>query len=146
MQDKWSPCLQTLEGHHGDVSSIALSHDSTRLASASRIIVKIWDASSGACLRTLEVGRPFYRTSFCFSGSYLHTEIGTIDISAQSGSNKYQGLALSSDGVWIAYNSEKLVWLPSEYRPSCLAVSEKMIGIGVETGRVWICEVQLDAS
>ncbi|KAF1831217.1 NACHT-domain-containing protein, partial [Decorospora gaudefroyi] len=55
MSDGWSACLQTLEGHSGSVGSVAFSHDSTRLASASYdSTVKIWDASSGACLQTLE--------------------------------------------------------------------------------------------
>ena len=46
--------LQTLEGHSGSVRSIAFSHDSTRVASASNdSTIKIWDAS-GACLQTLE--------------------------------------------------------------------------------------------
>ena len=55
IRDEWSACLQTLEGHSGSVSSIAFSHDSTRLASASDDrTVKIWDASSGKCLQTLE--------------------------------------------------------------------------------------------
>jgi WD40 repeat protein len=54
-RDSWSACLQTLEGHSNIVSSVAFSHDSARLASASRdSTVKIWDASSGACLQTLE--------------------------------------------------------------------------------------------
>ena len=53
--DKWSACLQTLEGHSGTVWSVAFSHDSARLASASADkMVKIWDASSGECLQTLE--------------------------------------------------------------------------------------------
>jgi len=55
ISDKWSACLQTLEGHSGMVSSVAFSHDSTRLASASYDdTVKIWDAGSGACLQTHE--------------------------------------------------------------------------------------------
>src|SRR5256714_2584513 len=33
--DKWSSCLQTLEGHNDWVRSVAFSHDSARLASAS---------------------------------------------------------------------------------------------------------------
>ncbi|KAF2266550.1 NACHT-domain-containing protein [Lojkania enalia] len=33
MQDKWSPCLSTLEGHSGSVNSVAFSPDSARLAS-----------------------------------------------------------------------------------------------------------------
>ncbi|KAF2192930.1 HET-domain-containing protein [Zopfia rhizophila CBS 207.26] len=55
VEEKWSACLQTLEGHSSDVNSVAFTHDSTRLASASDDwIVKIWDASSGECLQTLE--------------------------------------------------------------------------------------------
>jgi WD40 repeat protein len=58
ISNNWSTssgaCLQTLEGHSDAVNSVAFSHDSTRLASASRDrTVKIWDAS-GACLQTLE--------------------------------------------------------------------------------------------
>src|SRR5256714_6178785 len=56
--DKWSACLQTLEGHRGSVLSVTFSHDSARLASASNdSTVKIWDASSGDCLQTPEVHR-----------------------------------------------------------------------------------------
>ncbi|KAF2678860.1 hypothetical protein K458DRAFT_282421, partial [Lentithecium fluviatile CBS 122367] len=53
--DGWSACLQTLEGHSGAVMSVAFSHDSTRLASASYDnTVKVWDVHSGACLQTLD--------------------------------------------------------------------------------------------
>ncbi|KAF2254521.1 hypothetical protein BU26DRAFT_447355, partial [Trematosphaeria pertusa] len=48
----------------------------------------------------------------------------------------YQGGAVSSDGVWITYNTENLLWLPQEYRPSCSAVSGEMIGIGVGSGKL----------
>jgi WD40 repeat protein len=51
----WRDCLQTLESHTGYIRSVAFSHDSARLASASfDRTVKIWDAHSGACLQTLE--------------------------------------------------------------------------------------------
>jgi WD40 repeat protein len=163
--DKWSACLQTLEGHRQGVWSVAFSHDSARLASASGdSTVKVWDASSGECLQTLEIGRVLFNISFDITGSYLHTEIGTIALEASSSSSssssslsnrapsvtdpqspRYEGWALSSDGEWITYNSKNWVWLPSEYRPSCSAVLGKTIGIGIGTGKVWIYNLKVDS-
>ncbi|KAF2742658.1 WD40 repeat-like protein [Sporormia fimetaria CBS 119925] len=153
-------CLQTLEGHSSYVRSVAFSHDSTRLASASfDRTVKIWDASSGACLQTLEghsdMNKTLFNISFDATGSHLHTEIGTVVISGSTISNnatavaepqhpQYQHLAISSDNAWITYNSKKVLWLPSEYRPLCLTVLEKLIGIGSGSGRAWLCKVELN--
>jgi WD40 repeat protein len=67
ISDDWSACLQTLEGHSSWVWSVAFSHDSTRLASASSdSTVKIWDAHGGACLQTLE-GYSYSNLSSVFS-------------------------------------------------------------------------------
>jgi len=147
-------CLQTLEGHIGSVTSVAFSHDSTRLASASHdSTVKVWDAASGACLQTLDIGRPLFTLSFNASSSGLLTEIDAISFSSASSSNiattqqsktpQYQAAGLSSDRTWITYNSQNVIWLPSENRPSYSAVSGNMVGIGVGSGRVWICDVKL---
>ena len=151
-------CLQTLEGHSDQVRSVAFSHDSTRLASASDDgTVKVWDTSSGECLQTLEIGEALLNISVDTTGLYLHTEIGTIAIDILSVSNitssvtnsqnpRYQSKGLSLDGAWIIYNSENFLWLPSEYRPLCSAVSEKMIGIGTGSGKIWIYNFKVDDS
>jgi WD40 repeat protein len=144
-------CLQTLEGHSDSVLSVAFSHDSTRLASASNDkTVKIWNTSNGACLQTLDTSRPLMNISFDATSSYLYTEIGVIVISAVTEHphplyqyQKPRYISLSSDGAWITYHSKKLLWLPSEYRPSCSVIWGQTIGIGVGTGKVWICSVEL---
>jgi WD40 repeat protein len=151
-------CLQTLEGHSDLVYSVAFSGDSTQFASASiDSTVKVWDTSSGKCLQTLTIRKAIFNISFGAAGSCLHTGIGTIAIDASSASYttsnvtkpqgpRYQGGGLSSDGAWITYNSENLMWLPSEYRPSCSAVSAKTEGIGVGSGKVWMCSFNVENS
>ena len=55
IEDDRNTCLQTLEGHSSWVDSVAFSHDSKQVASASYDrTVKIWDAATGECLQTLE--------------------------------------------------------------------------------------------
>jgi WD40 repeat protein len=151
-------CLQTLEGHTDAVRLVAFSHNMAWLASASwDQVVKIWDVKSGVCFQTLNVGTTIDRISFDKFDSFLRTNIGVIDITippayslpqsaAEPPNLQDRSLALSADGIWITYDSHHLVWLPSEYRPSCSAVSGMTIGVGVGTGRIWSCNVQLDAT
>jgi WD40 repeat protein len=153
--DGWSACLQTLEGHSSEVSSVAFSHDSSKLASASGDnTVKVWNASSGACLQTLNIGKALYHLSFDPTSSFLHSEIGSIAIHGPETSSEiavvepalpqYLGTSLSSDSIWIKYGGRNLLWIPSEYRPSRSAVCGNRIGMGVATGRVWTCSVDPD--
>jgi WD40 repeat protein len=155
MSNSWSACLQTLEGHSRTVTSVAFSHDSSKLASASfDNTVKVWDASSGACLQTLNIGKILDSLSFGPTSTFLRTEIGLISIhdpAVRSDSDaveparpQYLGTSLSSDNIWIKYNGRNVLWIPSEYRPSCSAVCGNRVGMGVGTGRVWTCSVDSD--
>jgi WD40 repeat protein len=129
-------CLQILEGHSGAVSSVAFSHDSARLASASLDrTVKIWDAHSGACLQTLEG----------YSNSDLPSILATprcnedVDKSRQS---LHHDSNISVDTTWVSVNSQKMLWLPSEYRQSFSTASDKFIGVGTGHGKVWIGRIK----
>ena len=147
MQDDWSSCLQTLEGHTDSVTSVVFSHDDKRVASASHDhTVKIWDAASGKCLQTLQVGTILRKICFDATDQCLHTEIGDVildgsvasSVVPSTAAHRCRGYGLSSDGIWITCNSENLVWLPSEYRPSSSAVTASTIAIGCASGRVLV--------
>ncbi|KAL8299079.1 hypothetical protein RB593_009133 [Gaeumannomyces tritici] len=55
VDQKWDACLQTLEGHNGDVNSVAFAHDGKTVASASHdTTVKLWNTATGGCRATLK--------------------------------------------------------------------------------------------
>ncbi|KAF2464685.1 WD40 repeat-like protein [Lindgomyces ingoldianus] len=133
-------CLQTLEGHSDWVSSVAFSHDSTRLVSGSYDnTVKIRDASNGECLQTLD-GDSSSVSLVAFSHDSTRLASGPGDYTVN------QGLAVSTNGVWITYNLENLLWMPSGFRPLRFIVSEKVIGIGTTGGKVWTCHFERNTS
>ncbi|KAH7398612.1 hypothetical protein BKA66DRAFT_407517 [Pyrenochaeta sp. MPI-SDFR-AT-0127] len=131
--------LHNLRGHSDWVCSVAFSHDSTQLASASRDrTVKIWDTSSGACLQTLE-GHSHSIRSVTFSHD-------STRLASASEDRTYLDAGVSSDNTWITHGGKNILWVPSEYRASCSTVSGKDVGIGVGSGRVWICSFDLNKS
>ncbi|KAI0570382.1 vegetative incompatibility protein HET-E-1 [Pyrenophora tritici-repentis] len=127
LSDGWSACLQTLEGHSNYVTSVAFSHDSAWLASASHdSTVKVWDASSGACLQTLE-GHSNYVTSVAFSydsawlaSASQDSTVKVWDVSSgaclqtlEGHSDKVTSVAFSHDSMWLAsasHDSTVKVW------------------------------------
>lgn len=147
-------CLQTYTGHSSSVNSVAFSHDSTKLASASSDrTFKLWDASSGECLQTLNVGKALFSLSFDSTSSCFYTQTGTIVINtpqtlerataAEAWAPQYLNTSLSSDNTWIKHTSEDMLWIPSEYRRSCSSVRGTTVAMGVGTGRVWTCTIDV---
>lgn len=142
----WDPatgqCISTPEGHSGSVMSVAWSHDANRLASASTdSTVKIWDPATGQCVSTLNTDHHLL--------DILFTKLGTFDqqhfanwvsgpVSTNRSSPIAVGYGLSSNGAWITYQGENLLWLPPEYRPSSAAISGTVVSVGCSTGRVLI--------
>ena len=147
-------CLQAFTGHSSSVASVAFSHDLSKLTSASwDNTVKLWDASSNECLQTLNIGKCLNNLSFDSTDSCLCTEIGNIaihipEISSGAAAAEpelpiFLGTSLSSDNTWIKHASRNMLWIPSEYRPSCSSVLRTTITMGVRSGRVWTCGIDL---
>jgi WD40 repeat protein len=133
-----NPSMKDMDrGSTSYVRSVAFSHDSTRLASSSGDnTVKIWDASSDACLQTLEAHSSAVSSTDLVSILALLYSDRTVTGSQQP---VRQGPSISSHNTWVANDAQNLPWLPTEYRPVCSAVSGKCVGIGTGSGKVWIC-------
>ncbi|PIN21482.1 WD40-repeat-containing subunit of the 18S rRNA processing complex [Handroanthus impetiginosus] len=70
-----------LQGHRSDVRSVALSSDNTLLMSTSHSTIKIWNPSTGACLRTVDSG--YGLCGFFVPGNkyaIVGTKSGTLEI------------------------------------------------------------------
>ncbi|KAL6987316.1 Dip2/Utp12 protein [Sarracenia purpurea var. burkii] len=70
-----------IQGHRADIRSVALSSDNTLLMSTSHSAVKIWNPSTGSCLRTVDSGYGLCGL-FVPSNKYaiVGTKAGTIEI------------------------------------------------------------------
>ncbi|PGG95459.1 hypothetical protein AJ79_10049, partial [Helicocarpus griseus UAMH5409] len=154
----WDPSTgelrQTLEGHSYGVISVAFSLDGQLLASGSiDSTIELWDLSMGKLQQTLE-GHSYGVISVAFSpdGQLLASGSAdkTIKLWDPSTGKLWQTLKGHSQWIWseinfevsileeqwICFQGEKILWLPKEYRPNCLALKNGVLALGHLSGRV----------
>jgi WD40 repeat protein len=132
--------LQTLKGHLNCVTTVAFSPDGQHLASGSDDeTIRLWNVATG--LQTLKVDVWVDSLAFSMDGSCLETVEGLLPISSGSTFDRSSlPRTLFVKGRWVARGMENLLWLPSGYRPACIAVHKNILVFGYNSGSLSMCE------
>ena len=113
-------------------------------------MVRIWNAATGACTHTLDLGTAVNHLAWDSSKSHLRTNFGTINLNldhTQTESyipdmlplgkeRQYKGYGISDNTSWITWDREKVLWLPKGYRSTQSIVIDSIVAIGCPSGRV----------
>jgi hypothetical protein len=106
---------------------------------------KLWDARSGAALQTLQMDALVATLSFSSDGTYLETNRGWLHSTFLSENAAVPCLISPASvlvkGRWVSHDIKDVLWLPSEYAPSRVAVHGSRLVLGVH--RVECCSWNL---
>ena len=83
--------------------------------------IVVWDATDGSCIQTLDTSQPVRQISLSNSGNEIITERGIFRFDSTGDefrlSQSNTSLSLCADNTWIMRGSERILWLPVEFRP-----------------------------
>ncbi|KAJ3540936.1 hypothetical protein NM208_g4832 [Fusarium decemcellulare] len=111
--------------------------------------INIWRLQDGTCMHTFEIQHDCCVQSLDSTFSRLETTIGTFEFG--HGGPHLKGYGISKDGQWILWGTERVLWLPPEFRPHgyktshCYVVfSSCKIAIGLASSRILILNFNPD--
>ncbi|CAG8363197.1 unnamed protein product [Penicillium salamii] len=135
---------RTLVGHRGPVRAISFSQDSKTLVSASLDgSARLWDTATGALKMTLQIqSRLINEVAFSEDGKHLKTNSGVFRLCSQPTAPDNRLEETSPDeslligNEWIRLAGDNHLWLPMDYRATCIALYGNIAVLGHRSGRL----------
>ncbi|KAF6830381.1 het-r protein [Colletotrichum musicola] len=114
----WSPCLQTLEGHEEVARAVNISPDKTTLASASEDgTVKLWDTATGHCVRTFPFQASVESVAFSNDATMLASASDSgIELWSMITGHCVRTLPIQSDCRSVAFSNDGAILASGSYR------------------------------
>jgi WD40 repeat protein len=126
----------TLGSNNSAVTSFAFSSDGKRLVTGSeRGIFNLWDLKPSVLPARFSIRDPIFRQNFSAAGTYVNSNTGIIRLNSDT-QLTHEQCDLFVAGEWVMLGSQRLVWLPPDYRATCSAVNGWNMVLGHSSGRV----------
>jgi WD40 repeat protein len=124
---------------------VSTAHSSSFSAGERIQVVRLWNVASNTLLRRIYVHDDMTcQIYFSRDGSHLHINQGRLDLRCLYYPNTLPRTLEFDTRHWIIWNGHKVIWLPAEYRPQCMAVRENILAMGHATGEVTFIHLNWD--
>jgi hypothetical protein len=106
------------------------------------------DTAWNACRSVLESRSPYIQhLTFSPDGRVLRTDKGDIPLPpdlylTSSLTEEEESSQLAVEEQWVLYSTQRLLWLPFEYRADNTAVHKDVVCVGCPSGRVALLKLQ----
>ena len=130
------------------LQSIAFSQSGKRIAFLYWTSLSIWDAEQYICLQNVQIElttRYDYKNQiFVFADeSYIDTTFGRVYLDQPPDDNgllKFEDARWKVEDGWLYHDGKRMLWLPSDFRPTCAARYDDLFVMGHKSGKVTFFE------